>query len=141
MGAPQLVISPRILTRPLDDGIIPLVMKSKLALFAFNGDPMCFVHVLLNAVDSSEKGIEVALIIEGGATGLLKDMVKPTHQFHDLYEKVKKLGLIDCVCRACSHKMGSLESAKDQDLPLCDELSGHPAMSRYIERGYTIISF
>jgi hypothetical protein len=27
----------------------------KVALFAFNGEPMCFVHVLLNALDMKEK--------------------------------------------------------------------------------------
>jgi hypothetical protein len=30
----------------------------KLALFAFNGDSLCFVHVLLNAVDLREKGMK-----------------------------------------------------------------------------------
>ena len=27
----------------------------KAALFAFNGEPMCFVHVLLNAFDMKDK--------------------------------------------------------------------------------------
>jgi hypothetical protein len=27
----------------------------KIALFVFNGDPMCFIHVLLNALDMEEK--------------------------------------------------------------------------------------
>jgi hypothetical protein len=30
--------------------------KEKLALFAFNGDAMCFVHVLLNGLDLKVKG-------------------------------------------------------------------------------------
>jgi hypothetical protein len=29
----------------------------KVALFAFKGEPLCFVHVLLNALDMKEKGI------------------------------------------------------------------------------------
>jgi hypothetical protein len=29
----------------------------KFALFVFIGDPMCFIHVLLNAIDLSESGI------------------------------------------------------------------------------------
>jgi len=29
----------------------------KFALFMFNGDPMCFIHVLLNAIDMSESAV------------------------------------------------------------------------------------
>jgi hypothetical protein len=35
----------------------------KIALFVFNGDPMCFIHVLLNALDMSEKGYEAKIVI------------------------------------------------------------------------------
>ncbi len=38
----------------------------KFALFVFNGDPMCFIHVLLNALDMADKQAEVKVIIEGG---------------------------------------------------------------------------
>ena len=31
----------------------------KVALFAFNGELMCFIHVLLNAIDMKEKGYDV----------------------------------------------------------------------------------
>ena len=31
----------------------------KVVLFAFNGDFMCFIHVLVNALDLHEKGYEV----------------------------------------------------------------------------------
>lgn len=30
----------------------------KIGLFAFNGEPMCFVHVLLNALDMKDKEID-----------------------------------------------------------------------------------
>ena len=39
----------------------------KVALFVFNGDPMCFIHVLLNALDLFEKGNEVKTVIEGSS--------------------------------------------------------------------------
>ncbi len=116
-------------------------MDKKIALFAFNGDPMCFVHVLLNALDLHAKGFETAVVIEGSATGLLGKLADTDHPNHPLYEKIKDSGLVDCVCQACAHKMGSLQEAKDQGLPLCSEMSGHPSMGRYIEQGYTVISF
>ncbi len=45
-------------------------MGEKFALFAFNGDPMCFIHVVLNALDLDKKGFEVKVIVEGSATKL-----------------------------------------------------------------------
>lgn len=126
----------------------------KFALFAFNGDPMCFVHVLLHALDLREKGYETKLVIEGSATRLVKllpggsglaDFAEKNPGMHkmlsELFLKVKEARLIDCVCRACAKQMGALEDAEKAALPLCAELSGHPSMSRYIEAGYEIISF
>ncbi len=45
----------------------------KFALFAFNGDPMCFVHVLLNALDMKERGNEVKIILEGASVKLIPE--------------------------------------------------------------------
>ena len=39
----------------------------KFALFVFNGDPMCFIHVLLNALDMRDKGYDARIVIEGSA--------------------------------------------------------------------------
>ena len=116
-------------------------MKKKIALFAFNGDPMCFVHVLLNALDMKEKGYDVKLIIEGSATKLVKTLAQPEAPFAELYENVKHRGLIDAVCQACSAKMGTLDDVKAQGLPLNREMSGHPSMSSYLDDGYEIITF
>ena len=114
-------------------------MARKVAIFAFNGEEMCFVHSLMNALDMKEKGYDVKLVIEGSATRLVKDADGEKRPFTSLYEKAKNAGLIDCVCRACASKMESLESAKQQDLPLCDEMFGHPSMARYMDDGYEII--
>jgi hypothetical protein len=114
----------------------------KIALFAFNGEPMCFIHVLLNALDFNEKQHEVKVVIEGSATKLVAEMVKEDHPLHELYERVKqKVLLMMGVCKACSRKMGSLESAKAQNLRLLSDLSGHPSMANFIEQGYRIITF
>jgi hypothetical protein len=36
----------------------------KYALFVFNGDPMCFIHVLLNALDMHARQDTVRVILE-----------------------------------------------------------------------------
>ena len=113
----------------------------KFALFVFNGDPMCFIHVLLNALDMKEKGYEGRIVIEGSATKLLPDLDRPDNPLRKLWEKVKEAGLVDGVCKACSNKLGTLEAAKEQGLTLLDEMSGHPSMARYRDEGFEIISF
>lgn len=113
----------------------------KVALVAFNGEEMCFVHVLLNGLEMREKGWDVAVIIEGSATKLIQKMNLQDSPFHELYIRVKDMGLIECVCQACSHKMGVLDEVKAQDLPLCTMLNGHPSMASYIDEGYEIITF
>ncbi len=113
----------------------------KIALFVFNGDPICFIHVLLNALDMKEKGYEVKIIIEGAATKLIPELAEGKNPLHNLWEKVKSAGLVDGVCKACSNKMGTLEPAKDQGLKLLDEMTGHPSMARYRDDGFEIISF
>lgn len=113
----------------------------KFALFAYNGETMCFVHVLLTAIEMNDRNYDVKIIMEGSATRLIKELADPNVTFANLYQKVKESNLIDCVCKACSNKMGSLNAAMEQELPICDELQGHPSMSRYIEDGYEIITF
>lgn len=88
----------------------------KAALFAFNGELMCFVHVLLNALDMNEKGYEVKIIIEGSATKLIPELAKENNPIHNLYAKAKDIGLIDGACKACSNKMGVLGSVKSEGL-------------------------
>lgn len=115
-------------------------MSNKVAIFAFKGDPMCFAHALLNTLDMKDKGYDVKLVIEGTATQQVKELTDQGKPFADLYAKAKEQNLIDCVCRACSNKMETLSEAEAQGLPICDEMSGHPAMARYIEAGYQIVT-
>ena len=113
----------------------------KMVLFVFNGDPMCFIHVLLNALDMKEKAYEVKVVIEGAATKLVPELAKSDNPLHTLWKKAKSAGLIDGVCKACSNKMGTLDAAKNQNLVLLDEMTGHPSMASYCEQGFEIVSF
>jgi hypothetical protein len=117
-------------------------MVKKIVVFAFNGELMCFAHALLNAQEMHEKGYDVKLIIEGSATKLIKMFHEQVDApFEHLYRKIMELNIIDCVCKACSSKMGVLEAVKKEKLPLCDEMAGHPSISKYMEKGYTILTF
>ena len=113
----------------------------KMVLFVFNDDPMCFIHVLLNALDMNEKGYTAKIIIEGSATRLIPELVKTENPLYQLWEKVKLEKLVEGVCKACSNKMNTLEAAKNQGLTLLDGMSGHPDMARYKDEGYDIVTF
>lgn len=113
----------------------------KAALFVFNGDPVCFIHVLLNGLDMREKGMDGRIIVEGAATALLPKLAEPSHPLHKLWEKAKSRGIVEGVCKGCAHKMGTADDAVHQGLALLDDMSGHPSMSRYVEKGFEVISF
>ena len=113
----------------------------KVVLFAFNGEFMCFIHVLLNALEMKAKGYEVKIVIEGSATKSISEITKEGNPMYQLYNKAKALDLIDGACKACSNKMGVLKEIKAEGLALLDDMSGHPGMAHYMEQGYEIITF
>ena len=115
--------------------------SKKAALFVFNGDPMCFIHVLLNSLDLAQKGYTVKLVVEGSATQLIPGLEESSNPQHLLWRQVKEQGLVEGVCRACATKTGVLESCEQQGLKLLGDMNGHPAMSAYLDQGYELITF
>lgn len=113
----------------------------KTALFVFNGDPICFIHVLLNALDLDAKGHEARIVVEGAATQLLPKLVESDHPLNPLWTRCIAAGLITGVCRACANKMDTIDAADAQLLPLLADMNGHPSMSAFMDAGYEIITF
>lgn len=118
-----------------------MTVSEKTVLFAFRGDPLCFIHVLLNAIDLHERGREGLIVIEGEAVKLVPEMSEPTHFLWAQYQKARELGLIAGVCKACSTKLGVIDAVKSEDLPLLDDMFGHPSMGAYLEKGFQVITF
>ena len=113
----------------------------KIALFVFNGDPMCFIHVLLNAKDWNDRGHEAKIVVEGAATKLIPELDREENPMHKLWEKAKQAGLVAGACRACSAKLGVLDDVKSQDVDLLEGIAGHPSMAQYQEEGFEVITF
>lgn len=113
----------------------------KIVLFAFQGEAMCFAHVLLNALDLNSKGHEARIVIEGMATSLLPGFEKGDVPFTSQFESCRAAGLIAGVCKACANKTGSLESAERQGLKLLDDMSGHPSLELFLHQGYDVYTF
>jgi len=109
----------------------------KTAFFAFKGEKMCFMHVLINAIDCHEKGIDAQIIVEGEAVKLIKELEEEKNK---LYLKARELGLFDCICKACSCQMGVLDYNEKTGIPIKSGAYGHPAMQDYLEAGFEIIA-
>lgn len=116
-------------------------MQKKVLLVAFQGQPMCFIHVLLNGLQLQANGHQCKIIIEGEATRLVPEISQEGHFLYALYRQMLEKGLLEGVCRACSQKTQVIETIEKEGLPLLDDMSGHPGMAKYIEQGFEIINF
>ncbi len=112
----------------------------KVVFFAFRGDAMCFVHVLLNALDMAGKGYGGKIVIEGDAVKLVPEMAQSGHFLNQLYVQAKDKDLIVGACRACSNKLGVAEAVEGEGVQLIGSMSGHPAITDYLEQGYTVLT-
>ncbi|MDQ7823889.1 MAG: cytoplasmic protein [Candidatus Eremiobacteraeota bacterium] len=112
-----------------------------IALFAFNGESMCFMHVLLNALDMHQKGLTVAVVIEGAACGLVPQLLDESSPLGGHFLKAEAAGIIAGLCRACAAKAGTLKEAEARGISLLSDMAGHPSMEAFRERGFAIITF
>jgi hypothetical protein len=117
-------------------------MGNKVVLVAFREEPMCLVHVWLNALDMHKKGMEIKVVLEGASTqNLIQYHKNPKAPFVNFFQECFTAGLIDAVCKACATKMGALDAAVALKLPIRGEMSGHPSLGAYIADGYQILTF
>lgn len=116
-------------------------MDKKIVLFAFRGELTCFVHVLLNALDFDSRGHEARIVMEGDSVTLVEQLEQEQTKFHGLYVKAKDKGLVAGACKGCSAMLGATEAVNKAGLPLLDDVMGHPSMARWMDDGYTVITF
>ncbi len=114
---------------------------AKNALFVFNGDPICFIHVLLNALDMKASGDDVTIILEGASVKLIPELVKAANPLNGLWKKAIAADLVAGVCKACAHKLGTLDDAVAQNLTILEDMTGHVGMAGFQKEGFTIITF
>jgi hypothetical protein len=117
-------------------------MEEKIALVLMAGlDMPCrMVHTLLWALDITARGGEARIILEGEAPHWLLALPDPKHARHQLYRKVKEMGLIGAVCKACAVQAQAVEAAVEEGLPLVFDASGHVSLMPYMEAGYRIVT-
>lgn len=109
----------------------------KMLFYGMTGEKMCFLHLLLNALDLSSAGHEVKIIFEGQSVKLVPLFEE---EMNPLYKKAKESGIIAGVCNACSKVLGVYDQNKSTGLAMLDDMSGHAGMKGYIDAGYEVIS-
>ena len=109
----------------------------KIVLFAFKGNQMCFIHVLLNAVQMHKKGMDVKIVVEGESVALIKDLETNNNP---LYNEAKEAKLFHSICLACSVKLGVASFNKTTGIPLLGDMEGHVSMANFITEGYEVIT-
>lgn len=110
----------------------------KILFYAMDGEKMCFLHVLMNALDLHKEGMEVAVIFEGASVKLPPILEEEKNK---LYLQAKEEGLLAGICLACSSVLGVLEENKKTGLPLLNDMMGHAGIKPYLLEGYEVISF
>lgn len=99
---------------------------------------MCFVHVLLNALDLHQAGHEVKIIFEGESVTLPQVLEQ---EQNPLYLEAKRLGLIAGVCLACSRQLNVYEFNKELSYPLLSDMKGHAGVLPYVSQDYEVFTF
>ena len=113
----------------------------KTVIFAFRGDPLCFVHVLLNALDMDGRGVAARIVMEGEAVKLVGALEREDNAFHGLWAEARAKGLVSGACRACSAKLGATAEVEASGLPFLDDMKGHPSIQGWKEQGYEVLIF
>lgn len=110
---------------------------SKVLFYAMRGEKMCFLHVLMNALDLREKGHEVKVIFEGRSVVLAPQLAD---EKNPLYLKAREAGLIAGVCRGCALQFEVAAEVERIGLPLLGDMMGHAGMAPYVAEGYQVVS-
>ena len=109
----------------------------KYLFYGMTGNKMCFNHILLNALDLADNGVEAKIIFEGESVKLVSVFEE---EQNTLYLKAKERGLIAGICLACSKVMGVFEKNSGYGLPMLGDMSGHAGMRPFTREGYLVIS-
>ena len=109
---------------------------SNILFYAMTGEKLCFLHVLMNAVDLAGKGHEVKVIFEGRSVALAPQL---DEEKNPLFLRAREAGLIAGVCRACAKQFGVDEKVEAIGIPLISDMMGHAGLAGYGADGYQVI--
>ena len=121
------------------------IMNRKLLFILFSADACRRNHAFMYALDLTQHGPSVRVILEGEATQCLRAR---QGRFAELFEQARDLGLIVGACRTASSGCSTGDPQRDvtqlaalEGIELLDSLGGHAGVERYVKDGYEIVTF
>jgi hypothetical protein len=112
----------------------------KYMFLATDDNKMQLYHLLLNAINFHENDHEVVAVLECASPKLLIGIADSTIRL-PAFDKAMELEIIDHACRACSSAFEATEAAEKLGVPIKGELKGHSDLLKFIEAGYSILTF
>ncbi|MDI9471240.1 MAG: hypothetical protein QM296_13725 [Bacillota bacterium] len=111
--------------------------QEKYLFYAMTGEKMCFQHILMNALDLSEGGATVRIVLEGRSVTLVPQLLE---EKNPLFAKCRDQGLLAGICFGCSKVLGVLEANQESGIPLLRDMNGHASVRPFTAEGYQVIS-
>lgn len=96
-------------------------------------------NALTAVKEFKDAGDDVKLIFDGAGVTWIRDLAKPEHRYHALYEELR--GEIAGICAYCAKAFKVTDAVDAQGLPYADEHNGHPSFRRLLLDGYQILNF
>lgn len=89
--------------------------------------------------DAKQKDLDVELILDGAGTRWVRELSKPEHKLHGLFEEVRDK--VTGVCEYCAGAFGVREAVRASGLPFAGEFEGHPSLARRVAEGRQVVTF
>jgi hypothetical protein len=124
-------------------------MPGRKLLFVLFSDRVCQLHhALLYALDLTERGHTVQLIVEGEAIAATVRMDDGESRFSVLFRAARERGLVLGACRTAAGGCANEDPAArvsdvlaERGIPLLDGLDGHAGVGEYVDAGYELVVF
>jgi hypothetical protein len=119
--------------------------KRKLLFIVFTNEPCKRNHAFMHALDLTETGHQVRIILEGDGTRCLAER---KGRFGELFNAASDRGIMAGACKTASAGCSTDDPARnmtaiaaEQSLPLLDEMDGHAGISTYVAEGFELVMY
>ena len=89
--------------------------------------------------EAQQTNLDVELILDGAGTRWVRELTKPDHKLHGLFEQVRSN--VSGVCEYCAGAFGVKEAVRTSGLPFANEFDGHPSLAQRVADGRQVVTF
>jgi hypothetical protein len=119
--------------------------KRKLLLIIFTNEPCTRNHAFMHALDLTQHGHTVKILLEGESTRCLAER---EGKFGELFAKAEAKGILAGACKTAAHGCSTgdparnvVELAKQQNVRLIDGPMEHAAIGDFVSKGFEIVTY